>query len=60
MGYIIIVIKNIIINMDKKRYNYAKEWLENLLESSSSDLGFYLTGTEWSEILADLAEEIRD
>ena len=60
MGYIIIVIKNIIINMDKKRYNYAKEWLENLLESSSSDLGFYLTGTEWSEILVDLAEEIRD
>ena len=46
--------------MDKKRYNYAKEWLENLLESSSSDLGFYLTGTEWSEILVDLAEEIRD
>lgn len=46
--------------MDKERYNYAKEWLENLLESSSSDLGFYMTGTEWSEVLEDLAEEIRD
>lgn len=46
--------------MDKSRYNYAKDWLENLIESSSSSLGFYLTGTEWSEVLEDLAEEIRD
>ena len=46
--------------MNKQRYECAKEWLENLLESSSGDLGFYMTGTEWSEILSDLSEEIRD
>ena len=49
--------------MDKileKRYTKAKYWLLNLIESSSMDLGYELSGYEWSQILHELANEIED
>ncbi len=49
--------------MDKileKRYAKAKYWLMNLIESSPMDLGYELSGYEWSKILHELADEIED
>lgn len=44
----------------KKRYAKAKDWLLNLIESSSMDLGYELSGYEWSKILHELADEVED
>ena len=44
----------------EKRYVKAKDWLLNLIESSSMDLGYELSGYEWSKILHELAEGIED
>lgn len=50
----------------EQKYEYAKEWLLNLIESSPfeiSDLSGYvsdLSGYEWSEILRDVADELEE
>lgn len=45
---------------NQTRIQIAKDWLENLIESSSSSLNFHMSGYEWSKALRELAEEIED
>lgn len=43
----------------EQKYEYAKEWLLNLIESSPFEISD-LSGYEWSEILKDVADNLEE
>ena len=45
---------------NQTRIQIAKDWLENIIESSPLSLKFHMSGYEWSKVLMELAEEMED
>lgn len=46
--------------MTKIRYERAKEYINNMIDGAWSELHFEMSGTEWAQILMDIANEIED
>lgn len=46
--------------MTKVRYKRAKEYINNMIDGAWSELYFEISGTEWAQILRDIANEIED
>ena len=46
--------------MTKIRYERAKEYINNMINGAWSELRFEMSGTEWAQILRDIAKEIED
>lgn len=46
--------------MTKTRYERAKEYINNMIDGSWSELCFEMSGTEWAQVLRDIADEIED
>ena len=42
------------------RYKRAKEYIQNMIDGSWSELSFEISGTEWAHVLRDIANEIED
>ena len=46
--------------MTQARYECAKQYIQNMIDGSWSALSFEMSGTEWAQILRDIADEIED
>ena len=46
--------------MTQIRYERAKEYIQNIIDGSWSELFFEMSGTEWAQVLRDIANEIED
>ncbi len=46
--------------MTRIRHERAKEYIQNMIDGSWSELSFEMSGTEWAQVLRDIANEIED
>lgn len=46
--------------MTQIRYERAKEYIQNMIDGSWGELSFEMSGTEWAQVLRDIANEIED
>ena len=46
--------------MTQIRYEHAKEYIQNMIYGSWSELSFEMSNTEWAQVLRDIANEIED